>query len=165
MIKRIWSLTLKEFLHLIHDWWMPAFMLFGGVLELLLVGWATSRPVTNLPLMVLDHDGSATSRSVVTVLRNTDTFSLRRRAQTMDDIQQAFNHGRINAALVIPPGFGNRMERVGSKHPDQPSLALWLDGAESTSARAASRAAEGALRALGQEVVLRRVYLTVDDRE
>ena len=54
ILTRILSLTRKEFTHLIRDWWLPAFMLFGGVLELLLVGWATSRPITNLPLMVLE---------------------------------------------------------------------------------------------------------------
>ena len=52
-------------------------MLFGGALELLLVGWATSRPITNLPLMVLDQDQSAASRAVVTALENTGTFALR----------------------------------------------------------------------------------------
>ena len=51
MIRRIWALVKKEFLHLKGDWWLPAFMLFGGALELLAIGWATSRPITNLPLM------------------------------------------------------------------------------------------------------------------
>jgi len=54
---------------------MPGFMLFGGVIELLAVGWATSRPMTNLPLMVLDQDRSAASRAIVTALENTGTFA------------------------------------------------------------------------------------------
>ena len=41
MLRRIWSLTVKEFIHLRNDWWLPAFMLIGGAMELLLVGWAT----------------------------------------------------------------------------------------------------------------------------
>jgi hypothetical protein len=64
-LRRIWSLSIKEFLHLRNDWWLPAFMLFGGALELVLVGWATSRPITNLPLMVLDHDRSQESRRFI----------------------------------------------------------------------------------------------------
>ena len=67
-LKRIASLSIKEFLHLRHDWWLPAFMLLGGALELLLVGWATSRPITHLPLMVLDRDLSAESRAFVAAL-------------------------------------------------------------------------------------------------
>ncbi|HHH82066.1 MAG TPA: hypothetical protein ENL35_03650, partial [Chloroflexi bacterium] len=53
-LRRIASLAIKEFIHLRRDWWLPAFMLLGGAIELVLVGWATSRPMTNLPLMVLD---------------------------------------------------------------------------------------------------------------
>jgi ABC-2 type transport system permease protein len=163
MIKRIWSLTLKEFLHLIHDWWMPAFMLFGGALELLLVGWATSRPITNLPLMVLDHDQSAASRAVVTALENTDTFSLAGRVGAMHQVQQAFDQGRINAAVLVPPSFGNRMALAGAVAGERPTVSLWLDGAESTSARAAWRAAEGALQAMGQDVALRHLHLEPRD--
>lgn len=165
MAKRIWSLTLKEFLHLLHDWWMPAFMLFGGALELLLVGWATSRPITNLPWMVLDQDQSATSRALVTTLENTGTFSGHSRASTMAEIQKGFDEGRINAAVVIPPGFGSRMELVGAPYQERPAVALWLDGAESTAAKAASRAAEGALSAMGQRLAVRRVNPAIDNLE
>jgi ABC-2 type transport system permease protein len=65
MLRRIFSLVIKEFIHLRNDWWMPAFMLLGGAMELLLVGWATSRPINNLPIMVLDQDRSAASRAFV----------------------------------------------------------------------------------------------------
>ena len=165
MFKRIWSLTLKEFLHLLHDWWMPVFMLFGGVLELLLVGWATSRPITNLPLMVLDYDQSATSRAVVTALENTETFSVEGRVSSMTEIQRAFDEGRINAAVVIRSSFGNRMERAGAAGLEKPTVSIWLDGAESMSAKAASRAAEGALATMGQQVALRSVNLATEDLE
>ena len=163
MLRRIKSLAIKEFLHLIHDWWMPAFMLFGGALELLLVGWATSRPITDLPLMVLDHDHSAASRTVVAALQNTGTFQVESYAKNIAEIQEAFDAGRINAAVVIPPDYGNRLANSSSTLTQQPSIAIWLDGAESTSAKAAARAAEGALRELGQRVTLRRVGMDFED--
>ncbi|HEY5670158.1 MAG TPA: hypothetical protein VIS10_09185, partial [Anaerolineales bacterium] len=71
MLRRIWILVIKEFIHLRTDWWLPAFMLLGGAMELLLVGWATSRPITNLPLMVLDQCNSPASRSLLVALENT----------------------------------------------------------------------------------------------
>ena len=127
MFKRIWSLIIKEFIHLINDWWMPAFMLFGGAAELLLVGWATSRPITNLPLMVLDRDQSIASRAVVTALENTDTFTLEAYAADMSSIQDALDHGQINAALVIPADFSREMAQPTG----EPTLSIWLSGAES----------------------------------
>ena len=163
MFKRIWSLVVKEFIQLINDWWMPAFMLFGGAAELLLVGWATSRPITNLPLLVLDQDQSAASRAVVTALENTDTFAPPSYAQDIRTVQQALDRGDVNAALVIPPGFGDEMDRtaasgVGSTS-GQPALSIWLDGAESTAATAAVRAAQGVVATMGQRVTLRRMGL------
>ena len=109
MFKRIWSLIVKGFIHLINDWWMPAFLLFGGATELLLVGWATSRPITNLPLMVLDRDQSIASRAVVTALENTDTFTIEAYAADVSSIQDGLDRGQINAALVMPPDFSNEM--------------------------------------------------------
>ena len=153
MLKRVWSLVVKEFIHLINDWWMPAFMLFGGVLELLLVGWATSRPMTNLPLMVLDQDQSAASRAVVVALENTGTFALEAEAPNLETIQDALDRGQINAAVVIPPDFDNKMvSAVG-----HPTLSILLNGAESIPARAALRAIEGAIREMGERIVLRRL--------
>jgi ABC-2 type transport system permease protein len=153
MLKRIWSLVVKEFIHLINDWWMPAFMLFGGVLELLLVGWATSRPMINLPLMVLDQDQSAASRAVVVALENTGTFALETEAPNLETIQDALDRGQISAAVVIPPDFDNEMaSSVG-----RPTLSVLLNGAESIPARAALRAIEGAISEMGQRITLRRL--------
>jgi ABC-2 type transport system permease protein len=153
MLKRIWSLVAKEFIHLINDWWMPAFMLFGGVLELLLVGWATSRPMINLPLMVLDQDQSAASRAVVVALENTGTFALEAEAPNLETIQAALDRGQINAAVMIPPDFDNQLaSAVG-----HPTLSVLLNGAESIPARAALQAIEGAISEMGQGIMLRRL--------
>jgi ABC-2 type transport system permease protein len=159
MLRRIRSVAVKEFIHLVNDWWMPAFMLFGGVVELLLVGWATSRPITNLPLMVLDQDRSPASRAVVTALENTGTFALEAYAPGMESIQDALDRGRINAAVVIPPDFDSEM----ASSTGHPALSVWLSGAESIPAMAALRAVEGAIREMGEGITLRRLGLRPDD--
>jgi ABC-2 type transport system permease protein len=159
MFKRIWSLVIKEFIHLINDWWMPAFMLFGGASELLLVGWATSRPMTNLPLMVLDRDQSPASRAVVTALENTGTFALQSEASGIAAIQNALERGDVNAAVIIPPRFDSELTSLTG----QPSLAVLLNGAESTPATAALQAVEGVVREMGQRVTLRRLDLNPDE--
>jgi ABC-2 type transport system permease protein len=158
MLKRIWSLVAKEFLHLIHDWWLPAFMLFGGAIELLAVGWATSRPMTNLPLMVLDQDRSGASRALVTALENTGTFTLQAYAPDMETVQDALDRGQINAAVIIPPGFGSEVASAGG----HPSLGVLLNGAESIPATAALRAVRGVVQEMGQRITLRRLGMGPD---
>jgi ABC-2 type transport system permease protein len=158
MIRRILALAKKEFIHLRNDWWMPAFMLFGGVLELLLVGWATSRPMTNLPLMVWDQDKSAASRAVVTALENTGTFAIEEHVGDMDTIEYALDRGQINAAIIIPPDYSTEIASRNGK----PHLAVILNGAESIPAKEALRAIEGVTRDIGEQIVIERLGLNPD---
>jgi len=159
MIRRIWALAVKEFYHLRYDWWLPAFMLFGGVLELILVGWATSRPMTNLPLMVLDDDRSAASRQVITMLENTGTFSLEALVPDEKPIREAMERGEIYAAVIIPPDFSEKMASANQI----PNLAVLLNGAESIPATAALRAVEGLARELGQDIAVERLGIDAEE--
>lgn len=152
-MRRIQALVKKEFIHLIKDWWMPAFMLFGGALELLLVGWATSRPITNLPLMVWDQDHSARSRAFVAALVNTNTFRLEGQVQSMEPMERALEKGEITAGLIIPPDYSTHIAAADG----QPTVAVFLNGAESYPAREALRAIEGVTRDLGRQITLERL--------
>lgn len=158
MLRRILSLVKKEFIHLINDWWMPAFMLFGGALELLLVGWATSRPITNLPIMVWDQDQSAASRKFVISLENTGTFILEDYVQDRISIEDAMDRGEITAAIIIPPDFDDKMSDPAGR----PILPVFLNGAESIPATVALRAIEGVTRDLGEQITLQRLGMNPD---
>jgi len=153
MFTRITSLAIKEFIHLRNDWWLPAFMLIGGAIELLLVGWATSRPITNLPLMVLDYDQSAASRTLVQALENTGTFEMKYWAADFSEVEDALNRGIINAAIIIPPDFSDELASATG----QPALPVILNGAESIPAMAALRAIEGVTREMGTRLTLERL--------
>ena len=159
MLKRILALTKKEFIHLRNDWWLPAFMLFGGALELMLVGWATSRPINNLPIMVLDHDHSAASRSLVIALENTETFALEAMVDDFQTIEDALERGEISAALIIPPDYAEEMNASDGN----PTLSMILNGAESIPATAALRAAEGVIASLNEKLIIKRLRLSPDE--
>jgi ABC-2 type transport system permease protein len=159
VLTRIFSLSIKEFIHLKNDWWLPAFMLIGGAMELLLVGWATSRPITNLPIMVLDQDQSYASRSIVTALENTGTFHAAEHVNNLEAIELALDYGDINAAIIIPPDFAEQM----ASPTGQPTLPILLNGAESIPAMAALRAIEGVARETGERLTLRRMGVNPDD--
>jgi ABC-2 type transport system permease protein len=161
MLRRIWSLSIKEFIHLRNDWWLPAFMLFGGALELVLVGWATSRPITNLPLMVLDHDRSQASQRFIIDLENTGTFILDSLVTEFDAIDNAMNRGDISAAVIIPPAFARDL----ASSYEQPTLAVILNGAESLPAATALRAIEGVAQRWGDRLTISRIGLASESLE
>ena len=159
MLRRIWSLVIKEFIHLRNDWWLPAFMLIGGAMELLAIGWATSRPITNLPLMVLDHNRSAASRSIVVALENTGTFATALLVDDMATIEDALERGDIITAIIIPPDFSEQMTASYGT----PSISIILNGAESISATTALRTIEGVARVLYQGIVIDRLGLSSEE--
>lgn len=158
-LRRIWSLSVKEFIHLINDWWLPAFMLVGGAVELLLIGWSTSQPITNLPLMVVDYDQSQSSRQFVNALENTGTFTLQGYAWEMETVEDKLERGQIYAAVVFPPGFEQQLDSEDGN----PTLQVLLNGAESSPAQEASRAVEGVVRDFGERIILERVGLAPSD--
>jgi ABC-2 type transport system permease protein len=153
--RRIWSLSIKEFIHLRNDWWLPAFMLIGGAMELLIIAWATSRPITNLPMMVLDQDKSPASRQLVIALENTGTFRMEEQSYDVSSIVNAIDRGQINAALIIPRGFATQL--ISSK--GQPQLSVVLNGAESIPATEALRTIQGLTRDMGYKILIQRLNL------
>ena len=158
MIRRILALVKKEFIHLRHDWWMPAFMLFGGALELLMVGWATSRPISNLPMMIWDQDKTAASRSLVVSLENTDIFTMTAPVESMAPIEEQMDRGEINAAVIIPQGFSKELISPEGK----PVLQVILNGASSIPAKEAQRAIEGVIRDLGEKITIQKLHIDPD---
>jgi len=161
MLLRIGSLVRKEFIHLLNDWWMPAFMLFGGALELLAVGWATSRPITNLPLMIWDQDHSPASREIVTALENSGTFILEAHVNDMNSIEEALERGNINAAIIIPADYSEAISDPNGK----PILPVILNGAESIPALTALRTIEGITREIGEQIIIDRLRMDPDEFE
>jgi len=159
MVSRILSLVIKEFIHLRRDWWLPAFMVLGGAMELLLVGWATSRPITNLPFMVLDQDQTPASREIVIALENTGTFKIETYVPDTETISNALDRGEINAAVIIPPGFAHEL----ASPTGQPVLSALLNGAESIPATAALRAIEGVIQDIGEKILLQQIGMDESD--
>ena len=156
MLKRIWSLVVKEFIHLRSDWWLPVFMLVAGAMELFLVAWVTSRPITNLPVMILDQSQSTASRAVVSGVENTKTFAEPEQVNNMQTIRDAMDRGQINAALVIPPDYAEQRQSARGK----PTLLVIVNGAESTPAQAANRAIRGLVRDIDERILTRRLGLS-----
>ena len=159
MFNRITSITIKEFIHLRRDWMLPLFMIIGGTLELLVIGWATSQPIANLPLVVWDQDMSAASRTAVIALENTETFELIGMADGMDVIQDEMDKSNINAAVIIPPDFSREIAAENGR----PTLIVILNGAETVSASSALGAIEGAVAVMGQDILVQRLGANPDE--
>jgi ABC-2 type transport system permease protein len=153
VIIRIWNLAIKELLHLWRDKMILLFVFFGPITELALVAWATSGDIDHIPTAVVDWDRSASSRALVQVLENTDTFDATMYPRNEEEARALVDSGAALVAVFIPPSFEKHL--VDLAEPTQ--LQIILDGADPSAARAAQIAAEGAVGSFAQQIALQRL--------
>jgi ABC-2 type transport system permease protein len=109
--RRIVAFAGKESLEIVRDpitVWIAVFM---PLVVLFLFGYALSFDVRNAPLMVVDHDKSAASRSLADQFLHTSYFSLAGAPDDEREAEHALMRGQARAILSIPPGFGDRLAR------------------------------------------------------
>jgi ABC-2 type transport system permease protein len=83
------------------------FALLVPVVQLQGVARMAGEGVMQLPMAVYDRDKSASSRSLVTMLENSDLFRAEVYVDKPDTLKQHLHTGEVRAGLVIPPGFGS----------------------------------------------------------
>jgi len=148
MLKRIWQLAFKEFIHFSRDRLMTPFILLGPLLQLVLMAWATSRDVEHLSLVVFDQDRSQISRALVTAVTNAGTLDVTARPDSLGETQRLIEGGKATVALLIPPGFASELEAANSV----PQLQVIIDGSNMIASRTVRQAIEGAVAEWGQKL-------------
>lgn len=81
------------------------------VLALLLGAIFSAEVVSDLPFVVVDHDRSAFSRSVIRYLDSTRTFEYRGQVESVRDIEDLIHRDEIAFGLVIPHGAIGTIKR------------------------------------------------------
>jgi ABC-type multidrug transport system permease subunit len=138
---RIEALAVKEFIQLIRDRLMTAFLVLFPIVQLIFLAQATGRGIHDLSLAVVDQDRSAQSRSLAIALDNVPELTWRFVPADPDELSRLVQTGQIVAGVVIPPGFGARLS-TGS----QPVTAqVIIDGSNTVAARTAQGAIEGVI--------------------
>jgi ABC-2 type transport system permease protein len=91
-------------------------------------------------------------------LENTGTFALKEQVYDMQTIEDAMNHGQINAALVIPAGFEAELASANGTA----TLLVLLNGAESIPATEALRAITGVSAEISNRILVQRLNMPPD---
>ncbi|UCF68707.1 MAG: ABC transporter permease, partial [Acidobacteriota bacterium] len=125
----LWRVIVKEFLQLRRDKKMLPLIFIAPAFQLLALGYAANLDVMHVPLLLVDRDRSAASRSLVDDFIASDYFELVGMEEELDDVEPWFVRGRAQAALVIDRGFG-RAEASGQA----PRVMLISDGSEAMTA-------------------------------
>jgi len=143
MLYRLATLIQKEIAQISRDRLLIAVLILGPALQLSLLAWNTGRGITNLPLLVVDQDNSATSRSLVMALDNTKELYLSGYAASIEELTQRVDANEAEVGVIIPPGF----ERDLLAYTRMPQAHIVASGANNIAGRVGLAAAERAIAA------------------
>jgi ABC-2 type transport system permease protein len=134
---RLLSLVRKEFLQILRDPRTIGLVLVLPIIELLLLGYAVTSDVRNVPMAVFDEDRSAAARRLLDAYRAADYFRIAYDVDSEKEMRDLIDGGGARVGLIIPPDYSEQVEGNGSA-----VVAFVLDGSDPTIASTALSAAQ-----------------------
>jgi ABC-2 type transport system permease protein len=138
---RILPVIRKEFIQIIRDPRTLGVMFIAPLMQLILLGYAATTDVRNVPMAIFDQDRSAESRHLVEAFVASGQFTVASYVGGQEDLAAQIDSGSARAGLIIPPDYARDL--IGG-HGAQ--VIFVLDGSDPSVAAASLSAA----RLLGQ---------------
>ncbi len=132
---RLRSLIRKEFIQITRDARTLILVLVIPVMQLLLLGYAATNDVRNIPLAVFDQDRGSAARALLDAYRAADYFRLAYDVDSEADLRTLIDNGDARAGLIIPPDYSATIQGGGSAQ-----VIFVLDGSDPTVASTALNA-------------------------
>ena len=130
MFSRIGAIARKEFIHIGRDPRMLIAVLVVPVMQLLLFSYAISFDVKNVPTVILDQDKTTASRAYLQTYRSADFFAVKGSIDDLAGVEESFQRGQAQIAVVVPSGFGRSLARG-----EKAQVAVLVDGTEPNAAQ------------------------------
>ena len=153
-MRRFRALIKKELTHMIRDPRTLIFIFIMPILQLVLLGYANTTDIKNIPTVIFDQDNSQASRALLDSFQSTGYFSFNYSVYSQTEVNNLIGGGEAKVGIVIPPNFG---EDLTSGKGSQ-ALVL-IDGSDPTVASAALSAAELAGQAHGVSIKAQQLSL------
>jgi len=108
-LRRIWAVTLKEIRHIFRDRATLFLVLLTPVALLLMMTYAVTAEIKDVPLAVLNLDHTPTSRRFIQQVTLGDDLDLVAHVNDFDALEPLLLDGTVHAAIIIPSGFEQDM--------------------------------------------------------
>ncbi|MCX7904638.1 MAG: ABC transporter permease [Caloramator sp.] len=132
-IKRMLTITKKEFIHLKRDKASLAIAIMMPIMMLILFGFAVTSDVKNVKLVVFDGDKTKESRALIEKFANSNYFKVSDIVNNYDKVEEYIDRGDAKVGLVIPDGFARDVRRK-----EMPKVQILVDGSDPAIARTAA---------------------------
>jgi ABC-2 type transport system permease protein len=110
-MKRLWSITVKETLHILRDWRSLLILIFMPIVLVSIFGFAISNEIKDVKIAILDHSRDEHSQEISRRMIASNYFSVYSYVQTMEEAEQLFQSGKIKLVVAINPGFSSDLLR------------------------------------------------------
>jgi ABC-2 type transport system permease protein len=104
-LRHIWTVTLKELRHIWRDRTTFFLFAFTPALLLFILAYALTADIQHVPIALLDQDRSPTSRAYIQQVTVGEDLDLYAQVSSLSEIEDLLRHGRVKAAIVLPPTF------------------------------------------------------------
>ncbi|WP_417391829.1 ABC transporter permease [Gimesia sp.] len=130
-----WAILVKEFSHVRREPSTLLFVFAVPVLQTLIFGFAIDTQIENIPTVIFNLDGRASSRELQDAFANTRTFQIIEPVYNHEDFRSAFESGRAKVGVTIPPDYSDRLLKG-----EQVAVQVLIDGSDSQVATTALNA-------------------------
>lgn len=128
-MKTILHIIRKEFLQIRRDKRMLALSILAPVIQLILLGYAATTDIKEIPMLLVNQDKSSTSREFVDQFVNSGYFIIKESVGSPKLIDHFIDDGEVWVALVIPSDFSKNI--LNNK---TATLQVIADGSDANSA-------------------------------
>ena len=138
--RHLFAMARKEWRHITRDPLTIFLLAIGPVLMLILMSYAMATDVENVPLIVLDQDGSPQAAELTAQLDATNVLDVSDHVDDMDAIHSKIERRKARLALVIEPGFADQVTTLAgltSLENEPPRFRFVIDGTDPISAEIA----------------------------
>lgn len=151
MLRRVWAVVQKEFIQTLRDRRTLMIQLSFPIIQLFLFGYAISMNVEHIPTAAADQSLDSASRAYLDALAASGYFDVVTYVSDQAEVTQAIDEGRVQAGVVIPPGFAARVAR------GEAEVLLLVDGSDIFTSQSAYNAATTIAEAHATSVLMTRL--------
>jgi ABC-2 type transport system permease protein/ribosome-dependent ATPase len=151
-LRRLRAIIRKEIQHIIRDRATFVLVLLTPLTMLFVFAYALTVDIEHVPIAVLDHDHSPSSRVFIQRVTEGKDLDLHALVESLREVNDLLIRGHIKAALVIQPSFERDLLSLRGM-----PMQVVIDGTEPESGTFAVRQISGRAEAFAGELLARRM--------
>lgn len=153
MIGRLLTIVRKEFIHIFRDIRTLSLIAFLPILMLLLLGYAVSNDIENIPLVVVDLSRTDASREYIDRFVASKMFDLKYQVENEKQLLEIIDRGNAQAGIFIPEDFSHT-------NSNNTTVQVYIDGSDPTIAQVIQLAAETIHQSAASDLKIQQIKRT-----